>query len=349
MARFHFPAHALNLSKPWRVVAPSTALFGVFGALGLLQGCASNAGTQPATSGSTSGVSVSGSSAATGTMATTGTMAPSGTTSGTSSGTATSGTVAPSGTTSGTSSGTATSGTVAPSGSSSGTAGSGTVVASGATSGTAGSGTTSGTATSGTTPPPACGGFAAAGGALPFVVDTKFYAAGWESDYQLISLNGGVANGPSTCPTRSSATAMGGCYGWTYNAVAAGGTFGDAGAVALGGAGVEWQAGGFNFGTAPGVIIPAGATNVSFWAKGAAGGESMTFTYGGLTNTLCLDAITGALPVILTTTWTNYTIPITGDYSAGMVQAFGWYANAQVNDAGIVGPLNFFIDDIEWK
>jgi hypothetical protein len=202
-------------------------------------------------------------------------------------------------------------------------------------------------AASGTTPPATCGAFTPAAGALPFVVDSAFYAAGWETDYQLISLNGGGT--ASTCPTRSSATAKGNCYAWTYNAVASGGPIGDAGAVAQGGAGVEWQAGGFNFGTAPGVISPAGATKVSFWAMGAAGGESMNFSYGGLTNTLCLDAITGALPVVLTTTWTNYTIPITGDYSAGMVQAFGWYANAQVNDAGIVGPLNFFIDDIEWQ
>jgi hypothetical protein len=199
--------------------------------------------------------------------------------------------------------------------------------------------------------PATCGAYTALGGGLPFAVDPPtFIPAGWEDDYFDIA-----EDSPSACPARSHTGALGSCHRWTYNSMPAGAT-NDAGLTAKGGAGVTWQAGvqgANNWGTFPGSIIPAGATKVSFWAKGAAGGESLTFGYGGLNvggAVICGDAISNSMTQTLTNQWANYTIPVTGNYSAGMVTGFYWYSGQVLTDAGNPGgSITFFIDDIEWQ
>lgn len=48
--------------------------------------------------------------------------------------------------------------------------------------------------------------------------------------------------------------------------------------------------------------MPLTAKAVTFYAKGALGGEQVTFTAQGATE----------MPITLTATWTKYTLPLTG-------------------------------------
>jgi len=172
-------------------------------------------------------------------------------------------------------------------------------------------------------------------GTLPFVVDSKFMATGYEGDIAFITLAA-----DSTCGgARSSANAKGSCYTWKYAAPAV---------PAAGFAAVLWQYPADNFGaspTVPGYPIPPGATKVSFWAKGAVGGEKLNFGVGQIPATaMCSDAIIVAqMPETLAAAWTNYTIALPAQsYASGEITAFLWDAAAQ-------GTINFDIDDIEWQ
>jgi hypothetical protein len=141
--------------------------------------------------------------------------------------------------------------------------------------------------------------------------------------------------------------------------------------------GVDWQYPVNNWGTSPGYVIPAGATNVSFYAKGAAGGEAVNFGAGFIQpggTAICTDPFaTGTSPqmmnAVLTTTWTQYQMPITGSYAPDVITAFGFglaappsaadagaatdaavATDAAAGDGGSSLPsVKFYIDDIEWK
>jgi hypothetical protein len=133
---------------------------------------------------------------------------------------------------------------------------------------------------------------------------------------------------------------------------------GDAAMMTTGFAGVAWQANvqvmGVapntyynNFGVAPGVVLPAGATEASFWAKGAVGGETVTFSVGSAATAPCLDSVVApGAAVTLTTTWTKYTIPFSTpvSYSAGQVNGFSW----GVAGAAIGTTVSFYFDNAEW-
>jgi hypothetical protein len=90
----------------------------------------------------------------------------------------------------------------------------------------------------------------------------------------------------------------------------------------------------------------AGTMQVSFWARGAQGGELVKFTAGLMDAFPCADfaATMRLAPDHLTTTWTHYTIPLAGqDWSAtGVIGAFGFGVGARLTseitgDAGNKG------------
>jgi hypothetical protein len=180
-------------------------------------------------------------------------------------------------------------------------------------------------------------------GTLPFVVDSEFIPAGFFGDYSALMLRSDTAG--TACGGRAVSGAQGNCYKVTYAAPAA----------PTPSTGVDWQsnlqpmAGGayyVNFGTAPGVIPPAGATQASFWAKGALGGEIVAFGIGSAATVPCKDSVTPPpLTVTLTAVWTQYTIPFQGQsYSGGQIAGFGFAIN------GVTAGTNtsFYIDNILW-
>jgi hypothetical protein len=140
-----------------------------------------------------------------------------------------------------------------------------------------------------------------------------------------------------TCSGNRSPPAVGVCYSVTYTPLATG----------VGWAGVYWQHPLNNWGADPGYAIPAGATKVTLWAKGAAGGESVKFVAGGIAGGVYQDALPStSTTAVLTTTWTQYTITLPATPPYGMVLGgFAWSAGAQ---AGPPAPVTFSIDSIEW-
>ncbi len=211
---------------------------------------------------------------------------------------------------------------------------------------------------------------------LPFAVDSKFVASGYEGDAVGLAPNPGAISmptkmGDATCNGMPrGGNGLGTCHTVIYTPLAPSTPIGyPMGATAMGWAGVAWQYPVNNWGTSPGYVIPAGATKVSFYAMGAVGGESVSFWAGSIApgGTLCSDPfMSGANPttmVTLTNAWTQYTMPITGAYASGVLTAFGYsLANQQVagaTDAGATeggadggsgyATVTFYVDDIEWQ
>jgi hypothetical protein len=170
------------------------------------------------------------------------------------------------------------------------------------------------------------------GGQLPFVVDSVYAPTGM--------FGTGTTTTSSACTVaRSSPTPKGNCHTATYTPTA-GGAF----------AGVFWQDN-FNWGTQGGYSIPPGATKITFFARGNAGGETVSFIagYSGAATpaTPCTDTIRAdSMPLVLTTTWTAYTLALTGTYPDGVLGAFGWEANAPDASAP---TITFYIDGIQYQ
>jgi hypothetical protein len=165
---------------------------------------------------------------------------------------------------------------------------------------------------------------------------------GYQGDWGFIQQGASAA---MPCPTPP-AGAKGSCHAFTYN-------FG-ADAGVLNWAGVSWHYPQMNWGALPGYGIPAGATKVMFNARGAMGGEVVTFSAGGSgVPTLadpCQDTVTGStIPTTLTTSWTPVTIPLTGTYAGGVINGFTWSASNMGQGDGGATSITFFIDDIEWS
>jgi hypothetical protein len=97
-----------------------------------------------------------------------------------------------------------------------------------------------------------------------------------------------------------------------------------------------------NWGNAmePGVMVPAGATRVSFLAAAETNGLAMTFKVGTIFDTVIVPPLVETLG----TTWRAYSIPLAGaDYSTGVFGGFSW----QVADSS--RAFTFYLDDIVWE
>jgi hypothetical protein len=110
-----------------------------------------------------------------------------------------------------------------------------------------------------------------------------------------------------------------------------------------------------NFGTYPDAGIDlSGATALTFWARGAKGGERVDFFVGGVG----WDPDTGRrsapypdsspahhLSVRLTAQWQLFRIDLAGADLSYVLGGFGWAASMRENPAGAV----FFLDDIQFE
>lgn len=112
-----------------------------------------------------------------------------------------------------------------------------------------------------------------------------------------------------------------------------------------------------NFGEVPNAGFDlTGATSLTFWARGQAGGETIDFFMGGVGR----NAATGqpfpaspypdSTPVVkqrfvLTSQWTQYTLDLTGKNLSYVLGGFGWVASDTDNPGGAV----FYLDDIAYQ
>jgi hypothetical protein len=139
-----------------------------------------------------------------------------------------------------------------------------------------------------------------------------------------------------TCNGDRSPPALGICYTVDYTPVAMG----------AGWAGIYWQYPSNNWGGMPGLDIPAGAKQVSVWAKGGAGGEVLTLVAGGIQSAgmTYQDSFKADTMATLTTSWAQYTITLTS-YGPAVLGGFAWSVGAPMGG----GAVQFSLDSIEWE
>jgi hypothetical protein len=180
---------------------------------------------------------------------------------------------------------------------------------------------------------------------LPFALDDHFVASGFMGDVEVdpasVTMIPSATQTDKTCNgDRALVTAHGICHQAIYKPTTKTG--------AKGWGGVYWQAHADDWGAMPGIAIKPGAKSVSFYAKGKVGGEVVIIGAGGLGmggSTKYKDDWAKEAKLTLTTSWTPYSIDLTGVTYTTVLGGLRWTAASLDNASG----LTFFIDDIEWK
>ena len=111
-------------------------------------------------------------------------------------------------------------------------------------------------------------------------------------------------------------------------------------------AGVMWQNPPNNWGSKKGGFDLTGMTKLSFWARGAKGGERIEeFKVGGIMGEFS-DTDSAAIgPVILNKEWTQYTIDLKGKDMSYIIGGFTFSTNVDVNPDG----ATFYLDEIKFE
>jgi hypothetical protein len=175
---------------------------------------------------------------------------------------------------------------------------------------------------------------------LPLTVSDHYAPSGGMGDAAVV---GAVTIGTdgAACSAAPAAALKGACYTVTYKpqpiVAPATSTW----------AGFYWQYPDNNWGTTQPLTVATGAKDVSFYAKGMAGGESIEFEAGGIMNQTMpfADGFSVNQTIKLTTTWTKYTLSMTGKtYAGGVLGAFAWVAQAPN-----ANTVTFFVTGIVWE
>lgn len=108
--------------------------------------------------------------------------------------------------------------------------------------------------------------------------------------------------------------------------------------------GVVWQSPANDWGDQPGGYNLNGATSLSFWARGATGGEKVTFGVGmiGSDKPYCDSAKACLKEVELGRVWQEFRIPLKGQDLSCIKSGFFWTLGAQGK------PVEFYLDDIRY-
>ena len=108
--------------------------------------------------------------------------------------------------------------------------------------------------------------------------------------------------------------------------------------------GVVWQSPADDWGDKPGGFDLDGAKKLTFWARGAQGGEKVEFGFGLIDrDKKFYDTAKGKTAATLTKEWKQYTVPI-GDVDLSRIKT-GFYWTAAATGA----PFTFYLDDIKYE
>jgi len=111
-------------------------------------------------------------------------------------------------------------------------------------------------------------------------------------------------------------------------------------------AGIYWLNPPNNWGSRKGGFDLKGATKLTFWARGEAGGEQIEeFTVGGITGDYPDSDKIVFGPVILSSEWKQYTVDLRGKDLAYISGGFAWATNEEVNGDSCI----FYLDDIKYE
>jgi hypothetical protein len=108
-------------------------------------------------------------------------------------------------------------------------------------------------------------------------------------------------------------------------------------------AGVVWQDPPSDWGQLPGGYDLTGASKLTFWARGANGGETVKFSFGLLKDKKYNDTASGEKLVTLTTGWQQFAIDLKGKDLSCIKTGFVWTAEAR--GAQVV----FYLDDVRYE
>ncbi|MEI6831741.1 MAG: hypothetical protein WCK61_03445 [Candidatus Omnitrophota bacterium] len=158
--------------------------------------------------------------------------------------------------------------------------------------------------------------------------DNHYIPSGWMGDTGDIKLNDQAADNPHSGTTSiqfvySAKKSQG--QGWT---------------------GVYWQNPANNWGNKKGGFDLTGMTKLTFWARGAKGGEVIQrVMIGGIKGTYPDSVMVEMGPIELTDTWKQYTVNLVGKDLSYINGGFGWTMTADLNPDGAI----FYIDDIKYE
>lgn len=177
----------------------------------------------------------------------------------------------------------------------------------------------------------------ATGGPKEFVVyldknakDNHYIPSGWMGDTGDIKMNDQAADNPHGGTTSIQ---------FVYSGKKSQGQ---------GWAGAYWQYPANNWGSKKGGFDLTGMTKLTFWARGAKGGEVLQKVMVGMNNKDKTYPDTLAVeqgPIELTSEWKQYTVNLVGKDLSYVNGAFGWATNVDLNPDG----ATFYIDDIKFE
>jgi exo-beta-1,3-glucanase (GH17 family) len=117
----------------------------------------------------------------------------------------------------------------------------------------------------------------------------------------------------------------------------------------LGWGGISWQDPASNWGKQLAGYNLTGARRLSFWMRGARGGEAVEFQVGGLGETTdpyhdTLRPARSTRPIVLTDQWQKVEIDLAGADLSRIAGGFSWVASRCYNSS----PITFYLDDIQF-
>ena len=111
-------------------------------------------------------------------------------------------------------------------------------------------------------------------------------------------------------------------------------------------AGIYWQQPANNWGEKKGGYNLTGASKLTFWARGANGGEKIAeFKVGGITGEFPDSDSASIGPIELNKEWQKYTIDLKDRDMSHIIGGFCWAASKDDNPNGFV----MYLDDIIYE
>ncbi len=155
-----------------------------------------------------------------------------------------------------------------------------------------------------------------------------YIPSGWMGDYGDLKIDDGNREDPKTGKT---------AIRWTYDALSHQGA---------GWAGAYWQHPPNNWASRQGGYDLSAYKKLTFWARGAKGGEKLAeVKVGGIMGEFGDSDVATEGPIVLTKDWKKYRIDLAGKNISHIIGGFAWSASRDDNPDG----FTIFLDEIRFE